>query len=275
MARLVVAHRFEHRDVGPLAAGRCAVLLQHPSHCLAQAAQLVRFGANHVARHDRRGCLTERAGLYVMGEVGDGITLHLEVDGHGRAAELGMSGRRRVGVAEPAQPRNIPGELKDAAIVDLVQHHVWRCFAGRKPDCAGPVNEYIWCLPPAREGDLRPGREASLWREAGCGSHVNGNAASGRHALGVPPRVADAAAPVTPPASKAGRTERPRWTLSSSLGPKLLRLTSRPCPNTYARHPSRSCPSRPARTRWRRCVRSSPMPVTIPTARALSTRRSA
>src|SRR4029078_2726856 len=101
----------------------------------------------------------------------------------------------------------------------------------------GPVNEYIWCLPPAREGDLRPGREASLSREGGCGSHVNGNAASRRHALGVPTRVADAAAPVTPPASKAGRTERPRWTLSSSLGPNLLRPRSLRCANTCARTP--------------------------------------
>ena len=87
--------------------GRRAVLLQHASHRLAQAAQLVRLGADDVARHDRGGCLAERAGLHVMGEVGDGIALHLEVDGHGRAAELGMGGRRGIGRRSSRPSRGI------------------------------------------------------------------------------------------------------------------------------------------------------------------------
>ena len=37
VARLVVAHRLEHRDIGPFAGGRRAVFLQHLAHGLAQA----------------------------------------------------------------------------------------------------------------------------------------------------------------------------------------------------------------------------------------------
>ena len=46
----------------------------------------------------------------------------LEVDRHGRAAELGMGRRAGVGVRQPAEARNVGGELEDAAVVDLVQH---------------------------------------------------------------------------------------------------------------------------------------------------------
>ena len=152
--------------------GRRPVLLQHAPHRLAQAAQLVGLGADDVARHDRRGCLTEGAGLHVMGEVGDRVALHLEVDGHGRAAELGMGGRRRIGVAEPAQPGDIPGELKDAAVVDLVQHDVRWLFAGPATRLRRPGERiYMVRLAGARRR-LSARRAASLWREAGCGSHV-------------------------------------------------------------------------------------------------------
>src|SRR4051812_299400 len=54
MARLVVAHGLEHRDVGPFAVdGRGAVFLQHSADALAQAAQFVRFRPHDIARHDR------------------------------------------------------------------------------------------------------------------------------------------------------------------------------------------------------------------------------
>ena len=43
VARLVVAHRLEHRDVGPSAVRRRAVLLQHLAHGLAQFAQFRRL----------------------------------------------------------------------------------------------------------------------------------------------------------------------------------------------------------------------------------------
>src|SRR5580700_2754613 len=45
VARLVVAHRLEHGDIGPLAVlRRRAVFLEHLAHGLAQRAQLVGFG---------------------------------------------------------------------------------------------------------------------------------------------------------------------------------------------------------------------------------------
>ena len=107
-----------------LPVGRRAVLLQHPAHGLAQVAQFVGLGADDVARHDRGRGLAERAGLHVMGEVGDGVAVHLEVDGDGRAAQLGMRGRRGVGLLEPAQPGDIAGQLQNSAVVDVVQHGV-------------------------------------------------------------------------------------------------------------------------------------------------------
>src|SRR4249920_963277 len=54
VARLVVAHRLEHGDVGPLAvARRLAVLLEHLAYGLPQRAQLVRIRAHDMMRHDR------------------------------------------------------------------------------------------------------------------------------------------------------------------------------------------------------------------------------
>jgi hypothetical protein len=48
--------------------------------------------ADHVTRHDRGRSLAKRAGLHVMGEIGDHIAIHREVDLDGRSAQLGMGG---------------------------------------------------------------------------------------------------------------------------------------------------------------------------------------
>ena len=52
----------------------------------------LRGRADHMARHDRGGGLAQRAGLHVMGKVGDHRTVHLEVDLDRRTAQLGMGG---------------------------------------------------------------------------------------------------------------------------------------------------------------------------------------
>src|SRR5690349_16590081 len=57
-----------------------------------------------------------------MGEVGDGISGHLEIDLDGRAAQLGVSGGGGIGVRQPSEARNIPGEFDDPLVVDVVQH---------------------------------------------------------------------------------------------------------------------------------------------------------
>src|SRR6201992_2581543 len=75
-----------------------------------------------MARHDRGGSLAERAGLHVMGEVGDHRAVHLEVDLDGRAAQFGMRRGAGIGVGEPAQAWDVPGQLDDALVVNVVQH---------------------------------------------------------------------------------------------------------------------------------------------------------
>src|SRR6478735_1844545 len=57
-----------------------------------------------------------------MGEVGDGVALHLEVDLHGRAAQFGMGGGGGIGVRQSPEARNIPGQLDDPLVIDVVQH---------------------------------------------------------------------------------------------------------------------------------------------------------
>src|SRR5690242_10983674 len=57
-----------------------------------------------------------------MREVGDGVALHLEVDLHGRAAQLGMGGGGGIRVRQPSEARNIPGQLDDPLVIDVVQH---------------------------------------------------------------------------------------------------------------------------------------------------------
>jgi hypothetical protein len=57
-----------------------------------------------------------------VGEVGDLVAGHLEVDGHGRTAQLGMSRGAGVRGIQPAQPGDIAGQFDDSAVVDLVEH---------------------------------------------------------------------------------------------------------------------------------------------------------
>ena len=57
-----------------------------------------------------------------MGEVGDLVAVHLEVDGHGRAAQLGMGGGAGVRRVQPPDPGDVAGQFQNSAVVDLVQH---------------------------------------------------------------------------------------------------------------------------------------------------------
>src|SRR5438874_5401685 len=57
-----------------------------------------------------------------MGEVGDLVALHLEVDPDGRAAQLGVGGRGGIGIRQPPEPRNIPSQFDDPLVIDVVQH---------------------------------------------------------------------------------------------------------------------------------------------------------
>src|ERR1700750_918174 len=57
-----------------------------------------------------------------MREVSDGVPTPLEIDLHGRAAELGVSGGAGVGIAEATQTGDIPGQFDDPLVIDIVQH---------------------------------------------------------------------------------------------------------------------------------------------------------
>src|SRR5580704_16000622 len=55
-----------------------------------------------------------------------------------------MGGGAGIGVVEPPDPRNRPGQLDDAAIVDFVEH-------GRTADLSGrvfTVRAWVYCLHP-------------------------------------------------------------------------------------------------------------------------------
>ena len=122
VARLVVAHRLQHGDVGPFALRRRAVFLQHLADGLAQLAQFRRVRADHIARHDRGGGLAERAGLHVMGEIGHHRTVHLQVDGDGRPAQFGVGGGAGVRGLEPPEPRDAARQLYDPLVINVVYH---------------------------------------------------------------------------------------------------------------------------------------------------------
>src|SRR6266516_4271249 len=107
-----------------------------------------------------------------MGEVGDRVAVHLEVDGNGRAAKLGMGGRGGVGIVEAAEPGNIPGQFENSAVVNLVQHELRRRLTTRQRDCALPTKEYIGSGPPARARRLASRRQALHGSEASYQSHV-------------------------------------------------------------------------------------------------------
>ena len=89
---------------------------------LAQRPQFVRFGADHVPRHDRGRGLAEGAGLHVMGEIGDHRAVHLQVDGDGGTAQLGMGCGAGIGIGKPAEAGDITRQFEDFAVVDVVKH---------------------------------------------------------------------------------------------------------------------------------------------------------
>src|SRR4029077_19932124 len=94
------------------------------------------------------------------------VAVHFQIDGDGRAAELGMGGGAGVGVVEPPDPRDRPGELDDAAIIDLVEHCRTADLPGRAlVYCLHPPIDYIGA--GAVEWKCGPGASAPLCRAIG------------------------------------------------------------------------------------------------------------
>src|ERR1700687_1818455 len=92
-----------------------------------------------------------------MGEVGDPVAIHLEVDREVRAAQLGMGGSAGIGVGKPSQPGNIPGQLQNSAVVDLVQHGFKAAIMGAAASLP-PAPERIyrdWLALASRQPSLR------------------------------------------------------------------------------------------------------------------------
>src|SRR5262249_38936683 len=116
-----------------------------------------------------------------------------------------MGGRRRVGIVEPAKPGNIPGQIEDSAVVDLVEHELRQRLTTQSRDCALPAKQYIESGPPARARRLASqgqgfARERSF-QSRPCKMGMRRPVVV--HGSNPPKaRMTDAAAPVTPPASK-------------------------------------------------------------------------
>ncbi len=128
MPRLIVADRLEHGDFGPFSARRRAILLQHRANLVAQRAQFRRGRADDMARHDRGGRLTQRAGLHFMSKINDFSIIHDEVDDDRRAAKLRMRLGRRMRRRQTSLPGNVSRQIKDLAVIYFVQHG----FSGTK-----------------------------------------------------------------------------------------------------------------------------------------------
>ena len=111
--------------------------------------------ADHMACHDRGGGLSQRAGLHVMGEVGDHGPVHLEVDLDSRTAQFGVGGGAGVGVGEAAEAGDIARQFDDPLVVDVVQHEI-RCPGRRCGSALGGwvSSSYIWTATAEKQ----PGR---------------------------------------------------------------------------------------------------------------------
>jgi hypothetical protein len=117
MPGLVIAHRLQDRDIGPFAARRGAIFLEHGAHLVAQRAQFRCTRSDDMTGHDGRRRLTERTGLHVLGEIDDLPIRHDKIDDDCRTAEFRMgfrSGSRR---REPPLPRNIARQIEDPVII--------------------------------------------------------------------------------------------------------------------------------------------------------------
>ena len=128
----------------------------------------------------------------------DPVAVELEVDGDGRAAQLGMGGRRGVGVGQPLGARDVGGKLQDALVVDLAQLRHAICAKPRTgvagtaravslsaPACR-TICGIIPLAPPDPERRAVPVSISRLRRE-----DFNGLAARCRRRLGRRPRSAD------------------------------------------------------------------------------------
>src|SRR5258707_12005638 len=76
-----------------------------------------------------------------MGEIRHRLSVHLEIDGNGRAAQLGMRGGGCVRVRQAPDSRNVSSQFQNSAIIYLVEHE--RDFQATRADCAAIENHYI------------------------------------------------------------------------------------------------------------------------------------
>src|ERR1700748_3545615 len=155
-----------------------------------------------MACHDRGRGLAERAGLHVMGKVGDDGAIHLEVDLDGRPAQLGMRGGTGIRCVKPSQPGDVAGQFDDALVVDVVQHGINGLRrAGQAPLASAPLSPIYgwqwWKKSPATDSAARNRTKPAVGVLLSCYSGVRRQAA---------PSAGDT------PALKAGRTES-TWTL--------------------------------------------------------------
>ncbi len=96
----VVLDRLQQAKVRPAPLRSRAALLQHAPHGGGDGAELVPRSTHDLASDDGGGGLAQEAGLHGLAEVGDAVAVDLQLDLHGRAAELRMGAGGRVGMVE-------------------------------------------------------------------------------------------------------------------------------------------------------------------------------
>jgi hypothetical protein len=117
----VIPDRFEDGKIRPTAGRGRSPFLQHGSHCLADEAKLLRRRTDDLTGHERRRRLSEQAGFDRLSEIADPAVPKLEIDRHGRSAELRMTRGRSVGVGQSFGAGDRTGKLENARVVYLVE----------------------------------------------------------------------------------------------------------------------------------------------------------
>ena len=140
MARLVVAHRFEHGDIGPLAVCGGApfslsilrTVSRNPRSSSALAPTMLRAMIEDEAWPSAQAFTSWAKSVTVSPSIFRS-TVTVEPQSFEWAVALAS------GAAKPADPRNCPGQLDNAAIIDLIEH----CRTANLPGRA-----LVYCLHP-------------------------------------------------------------------------------------------------------------------------------
>ncbi len=141
VARLVVAHRLEQRDIAPLALRRGAPFSFSIRRTVSRSRAVRRLEPTTWRAMIEEEAWPSAQALHLVGEVADQPVLHADVDLTVEPHSLEWAEAEASGMGQAPQPGDIPGELDDFLVVDVVQHGArYRsgpCPSGRPALAAG------------------------------------------------------------------------------------------------------------------------------------------